>query len=158
MARSGEEGKVHPGADDNASGTAVVMELAAYFATQLGWNGKSVTAPSSTPPLTKNGTGVLELTKSRRGLIFALWSGEEMGLIGSAAFGEKPPVPMEKIAAYVNSVGRLRDDKLTLQGIGSKLWRKLSRNATSPPASTSSSRRPVSADRRRASIPSASLS
>lgn len=106
MARSGEEGKVHPGADDNASGTAVVMELAASFA-----------AERSAQP-----------EKSRRGIVFALWSGEEIGLIGSAAFGEKPPVPMEKIAAYVNfdMVGRLHDDKLTLQGIGSsKLWRRL---------------------------------
>ncbi len=106
MARSGEERKVHPGADDNASGTAVVMELAALLAHEV----------KAQPGL------------KRRGVIFALWSGEEMGLIGSAAFGEKPPVPIEKIAAYVNfdMVGRLREDKLTLQGVGSsKLWRKL---------------------------------
>jgi len=106
MARSGEEGKVHPGADDNASGTAVVMELAA-----------SLSAERAKEP-----------GKPQRGVIFALWSGEEMGLIGSASFGEKPPVPMEKIAAYVNfdMVGRLRDNKLSLQGVGSsKLWRKL---------------------------------
>ncbi len=109
MARSGEEGKIHYGADDNASGTAVVMELAAHFAAKLGWSGQPAINP-------------------RRGLIFALWSGEEMGLIGSSAFAEKPPVPMEKIAAYLNfdMVGRMRDDKLTLQGIGSsKLWRRL---------------------------------
>jgi Tol biopolymer transport system component len=106
MARSGEEGKVHPGADDNASGTAVVMELAAAFAKE------------------RAGADA----KPRRGLIFALWSGEEIGLIGSAAFCEKPPVPLEKVAAYINfdMVGRLRDNKLTLQGIGSsKIWRKL---------------------------------
>jgi Tol biopolymer transport system component len=106
MARSGEEGKVHPGADDNASGTAVVMELAA-----------SLAAERTKQP-----------DKPQRGVIFALWSGEELGIIGSAAFVEKPPVPVEKIAAYVNfdMVGRLRDDKLTLQGVGSsKLWRKL---------------------------------
>lgn len=106
MARSGEEKQVHPGADDNASGSAVVMELAAYFANE-----------AKTEP-----------AQARRGLIFALWSGEEMGIIGSAAFVAKPPVPIDKIAAYVNfdMVGRLRDDRLTLQGVGSsKLWRKL---------------------------------
>ncbi len=106
MARSGEESKVHPGADDNASGTAVVMELAGAFAKE------------------RAGTG----NKRNRGVIFALWSGEEIGLIGSAAFCEKPPVPLEKVVAYVNfdMVGRLRDNKLTLQGVGSsKLWRKL---------------------------------
>jgi hypothetical protein len=51
-----------------------------------------------------------------------------MGLLGSAAFCEKPPVPIGKIAAYVNfdMVGRLRENKLTLQGVGSsRLWRRL---------------------------------
>jgi len=64
----------------------------------------------------------------RRGVIFALWSGEEIGLIGSAAFCEKPPVPLEKIVANVNAdmVGRLRDNKLTLQGVGSStVWKRL---------------------------------
>jgi hypothetical protein len=103
MARAGEEGQVHPGADDNGSGTAAVMELAAAIAPQAA-------------------------DKLRRGIIFACWSGEEIGLLGSAAFCEKPPVPIEKIAAYVNfdMIGRLRDNKLTLQGVGSsKVWRKL---------------------------------
>ena len=107
MARSGEEGQIHPGADDNASGTAVVMEIAASLAAPAG---------SKTEP-----------EKPRRGVIFALWSGEEIGLIGSAAFCQNPPVPLEKVAAYVNfdMVGRLRDNKLTMQGVGSsKLWRK----------------------------------
>ncbi|MEA3207123.1 MAG: hypothetical protein QOE70_180 [Chthoniobacter sp.] len=106
MAHSGEEGQVHPGADDNASGVAVVLELAAVLAKER----------SAAPP------------KFRRGVIFAAWSGEEIGLIGSAAFCAKPPVPIEKIAAYVNfdMVGRLRENKLTLQGVGSsKVWRKL---------------------------------
>ena len=104
MARSGEEGQVHHGADDNASGTALVMELAA-----------SLAAPAPAGPV-------------RRGIIFALWSGEESGLIGSAAFAAHSPVPLEKITAYVNfdMVGRLRDNKLTLQGVGSsKVWRRL---------------------------------
>jgi len=104
MARSGEEGQVHHGADDNASGTALVMEVAAALAAP---------APDAPP---------------RRGIIFALWSGEESGLLGSAAFAAHPPVPLEKIAAYFNfdMVGRLRDNKLTLQGVGSsKVWRRL---------------------------------
>ena len=106
MARAGEEKQVHPGADDNASGTAAVLEIAA-----------SLAAERAAQP-----------GKFRRGVIFALWSGEEMGIIGSAAFCEKPPVPLAKVAAYVNfdMVGRLRENRLTLQGVGSsKLWRRL---------------------------------
>jgi len=102
LARADEDGKVHPGADDNASGTAVVLEMAAALAAQ------------KQPP--------------KRGVIFALWSGEEMGLIGSHAFIEKPPVPLEKIVAYVNfdMVGRLRDNRLIVQAIGSsKSWARI---------------------------------
>jgi len=113
MAKSGEEGMVHPGADDNASGVSVVLELAAALTSSSGARlPDGNTAPS----------------KFRRGIIFALWSGEEMGLLGSAAFCEKPPVQVEKIAAYVNfdMVGRLRDNKLTMQGVASsKVWRRL---------------------------------
>src|SRR5262249_45509726 len=49
MARSGEEGKVHPGADDNASGTATVMELAGFFARELSAHGASDAAASTKP-------------------------------------------------------------------------------------------------------------
>lgn len=102
LAKSGEEKQIHYGADDNASGVAVVMELAAALASSK--------------------------SKPQRGIIFALWSGEENGILGSAAFAEKPPVPVEKIAAYVNfdMVGRLRENKLSMQAVGSsKVWRKL---------------------------------
>ena len=102
LERAGEEGRVHAGADDNASGTAVVMEIAASLA--------------RTP------------ATFRRGIVFALWSGEEIGIIGSAAFCAKPPVPLGKIAAYINfdMVGRLQENRLTLQGVGSsKVWRRL---------------------------------
>lgn len=106
MQRQGEEGKLHPGADDNASGTAAVLELAASLAeTQK----------------TKN-------EDLRRGIIFALWSGEEVGLIGSSHFVEHPPYPLSNIVAYINfdMVGRLRENKLSLQGIGSsQLWRRM---------------------------------
>ncbi|MDB6175829.1 MAG: hypothetical protein JWL59_5140 [Chthoniobacteraceae bacterium] len=106
MARSGEEEKVHAGADDNGSGVAVIMELAASLA------GERAAHPD----------------KFRRGIVFAFWSGEEIGLIGSAAFCEKPPVPLKQVAAYINfdMVGRLKENKLTIQGVGSsKLWTKL---------------------------------
>jgi len=104
--RKGEENKIHFGADDNASGTAAVLELAAAFAQER-----------STHPDT-----------FQRGVIFALWSGEEVGLIGSSFFAEHPAVPLSNIVAYVNfdMVGRLHDDKLTLQGLGSSsIWRRL---------------------------------
>ena len=106
MANSSEQGKVHPGADDNASGTALVMELADSIARELAMTPK----------------------RPRRGLLFALWSGEEIGILGSAAFLANPPVSVDKIAAYVNfdMVGRLRDNRLILQGAGSSgVWRKL---------------------------------
>ena len=66
--------------------------------------------------------------KFNRGVIFALWSGEELGLIGSTHFVNDPVVPLEKVVAYVNfdMVGRLRDNKLILQGVGSSsVWTKL---------------------------------
>jgi hypothetical protein len=106
LERAGEENKIHPGADDNASGTAWVMELAALLAKER----------AERPQ------------KFQRGVIFAAWSGEEIGIIGSAAFCEHPPVPLTKIVAYINAdmVGRLRDNKLTLQGVGSShAWRKI---------------------------------
>ncbi len=109
FARKDEEGKIHPGADDNASGTAAVLELAASLAKELNVADKRLSPP-------------------RRGIVFALWSGEELGLLGSAHFVEHPAVALSNIVAYVNfdMVGRLRDNKLTLQGIGSSgVWRKL---------------------------------
>jgi Tol biopolymer transport system component len=106
MARSGEEGKVHPGADDNASGVAAIMEIAHALAKER----------AASP------------AKFKRGVIVGLWSGEEVGLIGSSGFAEKPPLDLKAVSAYVNfdMVGRMRDNKLTLQGIGSStLWKKL---------------------------------
>ncbi len=106
LQRAGEENKIHPGADDNASGVAWMMELAASLAHER----------TEHPE------------KFRRGVIFAGWSGEEIGLIGSAAFCEHPPVPLNKIVAYVNAdmVGRMRDNKLTVQGVGSShVWKRM---------------------------------
>jgi Zn-dependent M28 family amino/carboxypeptidase len=61
-------------------------------------------------------------------MLFAFWSGEEVGLIGSSHFTEHPPVPLSNIIAYINfdMVGRLRENKLMVQGLGSSgEWRKL---------------------------------
>ena len=106
MQRKGEEGKIHPGADDNASGTAAILELAAALAEER----------KAKPD------------EFHRGIVFAFWSGEEIGVIGSSYFIEHPTLPLAKVAAYVNfdMVGRLRENKLSLQGVGSsKVWRRL---------------------------------
>jgi aminopeptidase YwaD len=82
---------IRNGADDNASGTAAVMELARLFAA----------APA------------------RRSIILVSFSGEEMGLLGSQWFVEHAPVALDSIAAMVNfdMVGRLRNDKLIVYGV-----------------------------------------
>ncbi len=106
LAGKDEAGQIHNGADDNASGTAVVLELAATLSE----------AAHAHPE------------KFNRGVIFALWSGEELGLIGSTHFVNDPVVPLDKVVAYVNfdMVGRLRENKLILQGVGSSsVWPKL---------------------------------
>ena len=106
LARAGEENGVHVGADDNASGTALLMEAGAALARERAAHPE----------------------RFRRGVILGFWSGEEIGLIGSAAFVEKPPVELGKIVAYLNfdMVGRLRENRLNLQGVASsKSWRKL---------------------------------
>jgi len=83
---------VRPGADDNASGTAAVLELARLF--------------SSHP--------------TKRPLLFANFSGEELGLLGSQHFVDHPPVPLDSIEAMLNfdMVGRLRDGRLIVYGTG----------------------------------------
>ena len=64
----------------------------------------------------------------RRNVLLDLWSGEEFGLLGSIAFTAKPPVPIDQIAAYLNfdMVGRMQDNKLTVQAAGtSPTWSKI---------------------------------
>ncbi|HEY3186102.1 MAG TPA: M28 family peptidase, partial [Solirubrobacteraceae bacterium] len=87
-------GHVHPGADDNASGTAAVLALARHFA-----------ATGGTP----------------RTLVFALFGGEELGLLGSGAYVQHPPFPLARTVAMVNldMVGRLRDERLHVLGVDS---------------------------------------
>ena len=74
LARKGEEGQIHNGADDNASGTAVVLELATKLSEVY----------QKYPE------------KFRRGIIFALWSGEELGLIGIYPLCQQPRCPFRK--------------------------------------------------------------
>jgi Tol biopolymer transport system component len=99
LARKGEEGQIHNGADDNASGTAVMLEIAQAMG-----------------DLHKR-----EPDKFNFGIVFAAWSGEEIGVIGSNYWVQHPTVPLERAAAYVNfdMVGRMKDNTLMLQGIGS---------------------------------------
>ena len=119
MQRAGEENQIHPGADDNASGTAAVLQLAREIA-EL----NAPTNPSDhdhAPFAAPNTRGL------RRGIIFALWSGEELGLLGSANFVEHSRIPLTNIVACINfdMVGRLRDNKLMLQGISSSsMWKR----------------------------------
>jgi Tol biopolymer transport system component len=102
----GEEHMIHSGADDNASGVATVLEIAASLAAERRAKPEAFT----------------------HGVVFMLWSGEELGLIGSSYYAEHPLLPLTDALAYLNfdMVGRLRENKLTLQGIGSSsVWRKL---------------------------------
>ena len=87
-------GQIHPGADDNASGTAGVLELARLFA-----------------PL----KGQLE-----RGILFMSFSGEELGLLGSAHWVKEPTLPLDKCVAMINMdmIGRIRDNKIYIGGVG----------------------------------------
>lgn len=99
LAKQDEQGEIHHGADDNASGVASLLELAHAW---------------SDPKLTPN-----------RDIVFAMWSAEELGILGSTYFlkewkGKKP-------FAYINMdmVGRLRDS-VSVQGVGSATeWREL---------------------------------
>jgi len=93
LAHAGEETQIHPGGDDNASGVAAVLTAAERIKG----------APRG------------------RNVAFAFWSGEESGLLGSAAFTAKSPVPLDQLAAYFNfdMVGRLRDNTLQVQAAGS---------------------------------------
>ena len=107
LARNSERGEIHNGADDNASGVAAVIEA-----------GRALTAADR-----------------RRGVILAFWSGEELGLLGSANFVETEAVPTGQISAYLNfdMGGRARDNRLALQAVGSSsAWHGLIERANVP--------------------------
>ncbi len=87
-------GQIHPGADDNASGTAGVLELARLLAPRKG--------------------------QLRRGILFASFAGEELGLLGSAAWVKDPTRPLDKAVAMLNMdmIGRIKDQKVYIGGVG----------------------------------------
>ncbi len=84
---------IHHGADDNASGTAAILELARQFAKEK---------------------------KNKRTIIFMAFGGEEEGLLGSKYYVNNPVWPLDKTVAMINldMVGRLNEDKLTVGGVG----------------------------------------
>jgi len=87
-------GQIHPGADDNASGTAGVLELARLLA--------------------------LERGKLKRSILFMDFAGEELGLLGSAEWVKEPTRPLGKAVAMINMdmIGRINGDKIYIGGIG----------------------------------------
>jgi len=86
-------GQIHPGADDNASGTAGVIELARWFSKQ---------------------------PKHKRGILFLTFAGEELGLLGSGWYVNHPILPIENAVTMINMdmIGRIHDGKVYLGGSG----------------------------------------
>jgi hypothetical protein len=102
----GDEGKVHPGADDNASGVAVMLELARALASG---------------------------ERPQRSIVFAAFTGEESGLLGSKHYVEHPGTyPLSGVIGVVNidTVGRLGSEKLSVLGTGTASeWQHIFRGA-----------------------------
>lgn len=92
MFSSDERRFIHNGADDNASGTSGLLELARVL--------------SAAPRL-------------RRSVLFIAFSGEEMGLLGSRHFVDHPTVPLPAIKAMLNfdMIGRFADDEVMIYGV-----------------------------------------
>jgi hypothetical protein len=88
-----ESGKPHPGADDNASGTAAVIELARWYGSQ---------------------------PRPQKGLLFLAFAGEELGLLGSSHYVNHPLLSLERAVAMINMdmIGRIRDGKVYVGGVG----------------------------------------
>jgi hypothetical protein len=84
--------QIHNGADDNASGTSGLLELAQYFSEH----------------------------QPQKSLLFVAFSAEEMGLLGSQYFVEHSPVPLDHMQAMINMdmIGRLAENKLIIFGTG----------------------------------------
>jgi len=87
-------GQIHPGADDNASGTAGVLELARILSPLKG--------------------------QLQRGILLMSFAGEELGLLGSAAWVKDPTKPLDKAVAMLNMdmIGRIKDNKVYVGGVG----------------------------------------
>lgn len=100
----GEVERIHNGADDNASGTTGLLELAQYF--------------SANRPQTD--------------ILFLAFSGEEMGLLGSAHFADEPTVELGNALAMINMdmIGRMSEKKLLIFGNGTAdKWEKINTEA-----------------------------
>jgi len=85
-------GTPHLGADDNASGTAGLIELARWFAAR---------------------------PRARRGVVFLAFAGEEIGLLGSSYWANHPQLPLANAVAMINldMIGRPRDAKIYIGGV-----------------------------------------
>jgi aminopeptidase YwaD len=93
-------GDIHYGADDNASGTAGVLELARIFSAQ----------------------------KPKHTIVFMAFGGEEEGLLGSNYYVNHPLLPLANTVAMINMdmIGRMKDGRLIVGGVGTaKEWRDL---------------------------------
>ncbi len=104
--KGGNPGRIHNGADDNTSGTVTLLEMAAWLTEQR----------------------KKDPDKFKRGVIFCWWTGEELGLLGSAQYAKNPLIPFSQVTAYINMdmVGRMKKNQLIMQGIGSSsVWKKL---------------------------------
>ena len=109
-AKKSQAGMIHPGADDNASGIAALIEIAQFLA-----------------DLKRKG-----ILKFKHDILFAAWSGEEIGLIGSNHFVKE--VFDQNIISYLNMdmIGRM-NKQMTLHGIGSSsAWRRIVQKANVP--------------------------
>ncbi|HYH85552.1 MAG TPA: M20/M25/M40 family metallo-hydrolase, partial [Pyrinomonadaceae bacterium] len=96
------EGEIHHGADDNASGTAGLLELARLLSQ--------------------------EKQRLRRTVVFIAFGGEEEGLIGSSFYVANPARPLEQTVAMINMdmIGRLKNEALMIGGVGTASeWRGL---------------------------------
>jgi aminopeptidase YwaD len=87
-------GQIHHGADDNASGTSGVLEVA-----RLAAKNKS---------------------QWKRSVLFITFAGEELGLLGSSQFVNHPTVPLNNVIGMINMdmIGRLNNDRLFVGGVG----------------------------------------
>ena len=105
--RQSDTGQIYPGADDNASGVAILIELARNFA-------------AGAPP--------------ERNLVFVAFSAEEAGLLGSRYYVEHPePAPLEGIVGVINldTVGRLENQPVSVLATGSAMeWPFVFRGVT----------------------------
>jgi len=96
----GNEGVLHPGADDNASGTAGMMLVAKLLSERVR------TLPPEQP---------------RRSILFLAFSAEEMGLLGSLHYTQRPIVPHERVVLMLNldMIGTLDDEPLEIGNLRS---------------------------------------